>query len=41
LIARIDLSPQEKQDLLAFLKSLTDESLLNDPRFSDPWKHKH
>ena len=41
LIARIDLSPQEKQDLLAFLKSLTDESLLKDPRFSDPWKHKH
>jgi len=41
LIARIDLSPQEKRDLLAFLKSLTDESLLNDPRFSDPWKHKH
>jgi len=30
-----------KQDLLAFLKSLTDESLLKDPRFSDPWKHKH
>jgi len=41
LIARIDLSSQEKQDLLAFLKSLTDESLLKDPRFSDPWKHKH
>ncbi len=41
LIARIGLSDEEKEDLLAFLKSLTDETLLNDPRFSDPWKHKH
>lgn len=28
---------QEKQDLIAFLQSLTDEQLLHDPRFSDPW----
>ena len=40
LIARIDFSAQEKQDLLAFLKSLTDQALLKDPRFSDPWKHQ-
>ncbi|WP_246659901.1 MULTISPECIES: methanobactin export MATE transporter MbnM [Methylosinus] len=38
LIVKIDLSPQEKADLLAFLKALTDESLLTSPRFSDPWK---
>ncbi|MEI9812597.1 MAG: MbnH family di-heme enzyme [Acidobacteriota bacterium] len=30
-------SEQEKQDLIEFLKSLTDEELLRDPRWSDPW----
>ncbi len=30
-------SPQETQDLIAFLQSLTDEALLHDPRWSDPW----
>lgn len=30
------LDPQEKADLLAFLKSLGDYSLLGDPRYSDP-----
>jgi cytochrome c peroxidase len=37
LIVKIDLSAQEKADLLAFLKTLTDETLLASPRFSDPW----
>ncbi|WP_244613409.1 hypothetical protein [Methylosinus sp. Ce-a6] len=37
LIVKIDLTPQEKADLLAFLKALTDETLLTSPRFSDPW----
>jgi cytochrome c peroxidase len=32
------LRAQEKRDLLAFLKLLTDEKFLTDPRFSDPWK---
>ena len=27
----------EKHDLIEFLKSLTDEELLRDPRWSDPW----
>jgi len=31
------LSAQEKQDLIAFLTSLTDQALLTDPRFADPW----
>ncbi len=31
------LTAQEKRDLIAFLKSLTDEKFLRDPRFSDPW----
>lgn len=38
LIVPIDLSPQEKSDLIAFLKTLTDDSLLTSPRFADPWK---
>jgi len=32
---RLDAS--EREDLLAFLHSLTDSSFLTDPRFSDPW----
>lgn len=38
LIVKIDLAPQEKADLLAFLKTLTDETLLTSSRFSDPWR---
>jgi len=30
------LTPQEKEDLLEFLRSLTDEALLTNPRLSDP-----
>ena len=30
------LRPEEQQDLLAFLHSLTDESFLNNPEFADP-----
>jgi cytochrome c peroxidase len=38
LISRIDLDAQEKADLIAFLKTLTDESLLTSSRFSNPFK---
>ena len=31
------LSQTEKADLLEFLKSLTDDALLRDPRWSNPW----
>ena len=31
------LTPREKRDLLAFLRSLTDESFLTNPEFSNPW----
>ena len=31
------LSEQQKADLIAFLEALTDEDLLADPRFADPW----
>jgi len=36
LIVKIDLTAQEKSDLLGFLKTLTDETLLTSPRFADP-----
>jgi cytochrome c peroxidase len=32
------LTPQEKRDLVAFLRSLTDSSFLRDPRFANPWR---
>ncbi|MFN6540904.1 MAG: MbnH family di-heme enzyme [Nostoc sp. EkiNYC01] len=35
-ISGFKLSPQEKQDLIEFLKSLTDEKFLTNPIFSDP-----
>ena len=31
------LTEGEKRDLIEFLKSLTDEEMLHDPRWSDPW----
>ncbi len=34
------LTPQERADLIEFLRTLTDEELLRDPRWSDPWKAK-
>ncbi len=37
LIFKIDLTQEEKSNLVAFLKTLTDENLLTSPRFADPW----
>lgn len=34
------LTHEERADLIAFLTSLTDEALLNDPRFANPWPQK-
>jgi cytochrome c peroxidase len=31
------ISPDQRADLVAFLQSLTDEALLTDPRFANPW----
>jgi cytochrome c peroxidase len=31
------LTPEQRADFIAFLNSLTDEELLHDPRFSNPW----
>lgn len=37
LIAGFDVTPQEVNDLVAFLHSLTDEKFANNPMHSDPW----
>jgi cytochrome c peroxidase len=37
LIQGFPLSKQEREDLLAFLRSLTDLEVIKDTRFSDPW----
>jgi len=34
------LTSEQKTDLVAFLQSLTDEPLLRDPRFADPWQQR-
>ncbi|HVR37670.1 MAG TPA: cytochrome c peroxidase [Thermoanaerobaculia bacterium] len=34
---KLTIASDEKRDLIAFLESLTDEELLHDARFSDPW----
>lgn len=39
LVAGFILTDQERTDLLAFLNSLTDETFVTDPRFSDPFVH--
>ncbi len=37
LISRIDLSAQDKADLVAFLKTLTDHDFLTNPKFANPF----
>jgi cytochrome c peroxidase len=32
------ITEQEKQDLIAFLRALTDEELLTNPAYSDPFE---
>lgn len=36
----MNISAHEKQAIIAFLRSLSDESVITDPRFSDPFKLK-
>jgi cytochrome c peroxidase len=37
----IELTPQNRLDLVAFLQSLTDTELTHDPRFANPWPEKN
>lgn len=36
-VTGFELTDEERQDLVAFLEALTDEAVLTDPRFSDPF----
>jgi cytochrome c peroxidase len=40
LLRGFPITPEQKADLVAFLMALTDEPLLRDPRFSNPWPQK-
>jgi len=37
IVAGFALSPDEKADVIAFLRSLTDSTFLTNPRLSNPW----
>jgi cytochrome c peroxidase len=37
-LAPLTLTADERRDLIAFLESLSDQDLLHDPRWSNPWK---
>jgi cytochrome c peroxidase len=37
LIGGFHLTAEQRADLIAFLQSLTDEAVLHDPRFANPW----
>jgi cytochrome c peroxidase len=37
LIASINLTTQDKADIVAFLKTLTDHDFLTNPKFADPF----
>jgi cytochrome c peroxidase len=39
-IKPMHLTPQERRDLVAFLRALTDSSFLRDPRHANPWTAK-
>lgn len=41
IVDLIRLEPRDKGDIIAFLKTLTDEGLLSNPRFSDPFSAKN
>lgn len=38
LVTQIQLNPQERSDLVAFLKTLTDDAFLSNPQHADPFK---
>jgi len=37
-VRQLNLTPEERAALLAFLNALTDETFTTDPRFADPWR---
>ena len=41
ILRKLELTQADKRDLIEFLKSLTDEELLRDPCWSDPWQESN
>jgi cytochrome c peroxidase len=41
LVGGFALSQRDRDDLIAFLNSLTDTAVLHDRRFSNPWRPPH
>ena len=41
MLIGFEATEQEVDDLIAFLESLTDDTLLTDPRYADPWPADH
>jgi cytochrome c peroxidase len=41
IVKGFGLTAEQKADLVAFLKALTDNDLLKDPRFTNPWTADH
>ena len=39
-VKKFDMPMSVRHNLMMFLRSLTDDAFLKDPRFSDPWKAK-
>jgi cytochrome c peroxidase len=37
LIGGFEISKQGREDLIEYLKTLTDDQVIHDPRFSNPW----
>ena len=37
---QMNISPEEKKAIIAFLHTLTDDEMISDPKFSDPFKSK-
>jgi cytochrome c peroxidase len=41
LIGGFQLSEQDRADLIAFLNTLTDDAVIHDPVFANPWPASH
>lgn len=40
LLKAFTLTRQEREDIVSFLRSLTDREFVSDPRFRDPWERQ-
>jgi cytochrome c peroxidase len=40
IVRGFTITAGQKRDVIAFLSSLTDDALLHDPAFANPWTHE-